>query len=298
MGGPGRPPRRGRVRDPAPRPDRRRRGDGRLDRRHPPARPPRPPPSDPVDRLQEGPGTRAIPGGQGSRPCQVVMQASLPSGSPGPRRRELRRRSASCHPRPGWPGCGPRPRRGEPTRRGGCGCAGDAGCPSAGTRRPGPGRRGRRAGPQAPTGRARRYSRARPSRKDGRRRCPGRSMVISRTWTDRGERPPTPSLVARPSPGATSETRLASATSRPVTDAVSGDWRLSATRLGRRSIDSEAASRPRWRAACPARSAAPGHRRRQRPPAGAASGPGPACPSPYPTARPGPRSLDAVEGCS
>ena len=70
------------------------------------------------------------------------------------------------------------------------------------------------------------------------------SMAISTTWTDRREGPPTPASVASPSPRVTSETCWASATSRAVTEALAGDWRLRATWSGRRSIDSEAASSP------------------------------------------------------
>src|SRR5215218_10990162 len=82
------------------------------------------------------------------------------------------------------------------------------------------------------------------------------SIATSRTWTDRGA-PPTPAPVASPSPPATSEIRRARATSRPVTEAVAGDWRLRTSWSRRRSIQSRpSASAPQAATTRPARSAA------------------------------------------
>jgi hypothetical protein len=68
------------------------------------------------------------------------------------------------------------------------------------------------------------------------------SMAISRTWTDRGEPPPIPAAVVRPSPLAISEIRRASATSSAVTSVPCTGRTVRRTWSRRRSTDSRSAA--------------------------------------------------------
>jgi hypothetical protein len=145
-----------------------------------------------------------------SRPCQVVTQASLPSGSARTRTPEPPRRTSGCRPPPPRPRYAPAPRRAVPIRRSGCGCAAGAARPSAGTRPPGPGRAGRPADLADRSCRARRRSRAPPSRTARMAAMSSASMPISITCTDRVCELPAPLFVVSLNSPATSEIRCAS----------------------------------------------------------------------------------------